>query len=162
MRRLAPTVAAAVLVVALPVACTTSKGSKAAYCSQLKHTPALADVLSGFGTDDPRTLTKKLDTVTRQFRDLEHAAPREVRSDTSEVADLVTAIAQVVKDNAGNPTVIPARLRTLAVSRTGAAKAAQGIATYAKQQCNISLNPTDPPTAPTTGGPATTGAPTTG
>ncbi|MCU1454629.1 MAG: hypothetical protein JWN46_2775 [Acidimicrobiales bacterium] len=152
MRRILPTVVVAVLVLCVPVACSKSKGSKEAFCSQLKRTPALSDVLSGFGSDDPRTLSGKLDSVTKAFADLERAAPREVRSDASELADLVNAISQVVKANASDPAAIKSKLRTLATSHTGAAKAALDIAGYAKQQCNIDLNPSNAPTssAPTT------------
>ncbi|MCU1353686.1 MAG: hypothetical protein JWM05_2895 [Acidimicrobiales bacterium] len=161
MRRTLSTLAVAVLLVIVPVACSKSKGNKEAFCKQLKVTPALSEALTGFSADDPTTLRTKLDGVNKAFADLERQAPREIRSDVSEVTDLVGEIVKVVQANTDNPAAIQKGLRTLAASRTGAAKAALRLAAYGKDQCKVDLNATDggatsaPPATTTTTAPPT-------
>jgi hypothetical protein len=145
-------VACVVLVaLALPLSCTKAKGSKAEFCRELRRTPGLEDVLSGFATDDAGTIRRKMRDAADQFSKLERAAPREVRSDVTQVADLVDKVVDIVDRSPNDLQTITTRLRVAATSAGGALPAALRLSRYAKDECDLDLN-----APPSSGGSTTT------
>ena len=123
MRRV---VVSCVVLVALvvPLGCAKSKGSKAEFCRELRRTSGLDEVLNGFATDDPATIRRKMREAADQFSKLERAAPREVRSDVTQVSDLVGKVVDVVDRSPDDPQEIAKRLRAVALTAGGAPAAA--------------------------------------
>ncbi len=139
MRRL---VASLVVVsaVALPLACSKAKSSRAAFCRELRRTSGLEQVLSGYSTDEPSTIRRKMRDAARQFARLEQAAPREVRSDVAQVSNLVDKIVEAVDQSPADPQAIAKRLRPIAANNSGALLAGLRMTRYAADQCKLELN----------------------
>ncbi|HEY4378490.1 MAG TPA: hypothetical protein VGM93_15090 [Acidimicrobiales bacterium] len=159
-RRLAaPVVALAVVVVATCGACSDGHGTQEAFCKQIKVTPGLDQVLSGFRTDDPKTLKTKLDTATKAFDKLKKAAPSTIHGDVDTVVALVHDVADAVENGSTDSTALDTRLRKAVAEHPEATGAAQRMAVYTHTECGIDLNPsssTSGSTAPTTSTTTTT------
>jgi hypothetical protein len=136
--------AVAALVLAGPAlvagACAKPKGSKEELCEQLPDTPALESVLAGFTTTDPDALRASVDDAIERFRDLEAAAPREIKPDVAEVVVVVEEIGEAVKEDPEDREAVADAVRSIALEHTGAAAAALRLADYASRECGIDLN----------------------
>lgn len=165
MRRITLTAFTACLLLA-SFGCTKAKPSKEAFCRQLRATSSLAQVFAGLTSDDPATLSRKAHDASEQFGKLERAAPREIRSQVSEVANLVDKIAAAVKASPDDPQAVVAKLRGQALDSAGSARAALELAQYSSRTCHYDINrptgttpatSTPGATAPESSVPATTG-----
>lgn len=165
MRRALLTVICSLMLLA-PLGCTKAKATKETFCRQLRATPGLAEVLAGLTSDDPSTLSRRARQVAEQFAKLERSAPREIRSQVTEVSNLVDKIAVAVEESPGDPQAVVSKLRGEALGSVGTAKAALELAQYSSRNCHYDLNQqrnrepaTSSPgaTAPDSSAPATTG-----
>lgn len=153
MRR---TVLAVITVFALlsPLSCVMHKTSKATFCKELRRTPNLTEVFGALASDNPSTLRTKARRTAQQFTRLQRSAPRDIRSDVSQVANLASKIAQAVEESPNNPQAIAAKLRQEASDVVGPTRAALRLAEYSTKNCHYDLNnPTgtsQPQVSPTT------------
>ena len=74
-------------------ACTAeTKTSAEDFCGDLRRTPSLASVLTGFADQDADQLDRALDDAEEAFTALERSAPDEIRSDVEALVALVQAV----------------------------------------------------------------------
>ena len=79
-RRAIAALAAATLLVA-GASCTRDKGSDEAFCKEIRRTPTLESVVTGFAEADPEELATRLDAARDDYGRLRSSAPSGVRSD---------------------------------------------------------------------------------
>ncbi len=143
-----------VFAVLSPLSCVMHKTSKATFCKELRRTPNLTQVFGALATDHPSTLRTKARRTAQQFTRLQRSAPREIRSDVSQVASLAGKIAQAVEDSPNNPQAIAAKLRQEASDVVGPTRAALRLGEYSNKTCHYDLNnptgTTQPVVSPTT------------
>ncbi len=139
MRR---TVFAVISVFALlsPLGCVMHKTSRATFCKELRRTPNLTQVFGGLGTDKPSKLRTKARHTAQQFTRLQRSAPRDIRSDVSQVANLADKIAQAIEEAPDNPQAVAAKLRLDASDMVGPTKAALRLSEYSTNTCHYDLN----------------------
>ncbi|MDQ6697080.1 MAG: hypothetical protein M3Z46_06435 [Actinomycetota bacterium] len=153
MRR---SILAVLTVVALlsPAGCVMHKTSKAGFCRELRRTPNLAEVFGALTSDNPSSLRTKARRTAQQFTRLQRSAPRDIRSDVSQVANLAGKVAQAVEDSPNDPQGITAKLRQEASDVVGPTRAALRLAEYSSTNCHYDLNQlpaaTEAPVSPTT------------
>ena len=145
MRRPAPArILVSLLVLFVGVACSGSSGSRDEFCETLPRTGDLMGLLTDFSSADPQALEARFDEGLGKFRELERAAPREVRGDVAQVADAVERILEVVRDNPDDLAAIRTGLATLGPQLATAGKAAVAVGNYSRDECGIDLNSVDP------------------
>ena len=139
MRRLVVSLTV-VLGLVVPAGCAKNHASKAAFCRQLKKTPGMSQVFSGFGIDNTPTLQKKMRDAAAEFSKLERTAPREIRSSVGALADAVDRIVDTVNQSPDDAGLIRFRLtRTFSID-TGTGKATLKVADYALKECKVDIN----------------------
>lgn len=123
-----------------PLGCVMHKTSKATFCKELRRTPNLSEVFGALTTANPAALRTKARQTAQQFTRLQRSAPRDIRSDVSEVANLASKVAQAVESSPNDPQAIGAALRRQASDVLGPTRAALKLALYSKDNCNYDLN----------------------
>ena len=154
MRRAAIAVVVAGLLTT--VGCTTSGGSKEKFCAALPKTGDLLSILSEFDSTDPAVLVKRFDAGLTEYRDLERAAPREIRADVAKVADAVEVVLNVVRQHPDDLGAIRTELGAKATTLASAGKSAQTLASYAQDACGETLSGAGASTVPVTSSTTTT------
>ncbi len=140
--------------------CTRSSGSQEKFCAALPRTGDLLSLLSRLDPSDPEGTAQRFERGAEKFRELEKAAPREIRADVADVGDAYQKVLDAVK---AHPDDLPAVRRDLAddsATFAAAARSALRMADYAKRECGIDLigGITSSTTLPTTA-PGATGPP---
>ena len=135
-------------------ACSKSSGSTADFCADLKKTPTLESVLTGYADIDPAELADRLDAAKEGFDQLRDSAPSEIDGDVDEMVSLVDDVLAAVKRHKDDPEAVAGDLRQAVRGRLGAAKASLRVAAYGATKCDVKLNPAEipPETTSTTGG----------
>ncbi len=164
MRRIAFAVIAVFALVS-PLSCVMHKTSKATFCKELRRTPSLSQVFGSLATDRPSALRTKARHTAQQFVRLQRSAPRDIRSDVSQVANLAGKIAQAIEDSPNDPQAVATKLRVDATDLLGPTRAALRLSAYSTKTCHYQLNnltgpaqselPSTPQTAPLPFGPTT-------
>lgn len=139
MRRIA-LVVFTVSVLLLPFGCVMAKANKATFCKELRHTPSMSEVFGALRTDDPSALRIKARQTAQRFVKLQRSAPREIRSQVSDVAQLATKVANAVEDSPNDPEAVAAALRREVSDSIGPTKAALELARYSSDECHFNLN----------------------
>jgi hypothetical protein len=165
MRRFVALVLAVLTVAGATAGCAKAKGSKEAFCKQLRQTPALSTALAGYPSGDSATYTTQLREARDAFGDLQKAAPRSIRADVGAVGELVDDIVGAIEDHPDDAAAVASQLRMNMLTSPSAAKSALNVSNYASKECGLSLNPAaavppdsfdmptssvPPPTAPAT------------
>ena len=130
--------AVAVIVVSAfvaPLGCTKAKPTKETFCRELRRTTSFAEVLGGLQSDDPSTIARRAKETAQQFARLERSAPREIRSDVTEISNLVDKVAKVVEDSPGDPQAIAAALRGQALNSARVLPAGFKLIDYSRNEC---------------------------
>lgn len=137
-------------------ACTSDGGSETEFCERVATVPALDSLLTGFGNADPGELATRLDTASAAYGDLRDAAPGDIRGPVGTVVDLVDAVLDDVEARAEDPEALADALRATVAEHPDAEQAATEVAAYARDRCDVDLNPTiaGDPTGGTTTEPA--------
>lgn len=138
-RRLAA-LAAAWLVLA-GAACSRDKGSDEAFCKEVRRTPTLESVVSGFADADPEELDTRLEAARDAYGKLRRSAPSAVRDDVGRVVDLANEVITAVEDHHDDPEAVAAQVRKAVDRHDDAARSAVKVAAYAKKTCGVDLNP---------------------
>jgi len=147
MHRLAAPLTLAVLVVA-GGGCSKSSGSKDEFCAKLPRTTDVLELISGFDTADPNRLEERAEEGIDRFRELERAAPRELRPDVAEVADAAKRILAAVKENPDDPAAVRVDLAGDSQALISAGRSALRVVAYANDECGIDLSATSTPSTP--------------
>jgi hypothetical protein len=142
---------ALVVMLVVAAACSSDAGSKEAFCEQLPKTADLLSLMSQVETSDPAALRQAFDEGLADFRALERAAPRELRSDVGAVADAAERLADAIERNAGDPAALAEELQRNKDEYIGVQRPALEVARYAQEECGIDLG----------GGPAPSSSPPT-
>jgi hypothetical protein len=153
MHRLAAPLALAVLVVA-GGGCSKSSGSKDEFCAKLPRTTEVFELISGFDTADPSRLEQRIEEGIDRFRELERAAPRDLRPDVAKVVDAAERILAAVEDHPDDPAAVRVELEGDSQALISAGRSALRVVAYANDECGIDLSRTsepDPATTPTSG-----------
>lgn len=151
MRRTALTLLAACALLA-PAACTTAKANKETFCRELRRTPSVTEVLAGLQSGDASSIGGKAKETDAQFAKLERSAPRDIRSDVSQVAGLVSKIAKAVEASPNDLKGIVNTLRGQALELAAARPAAYRLVHYSLHTCHYNISQTGG-TSPATPGP---------
>jgi hypothetical protein len=149
MRRTAVAIIVVSAVVA-PLGCTKAKPSKESFCRELRRTSSLAEVLSGLQSEDPSAIGRKARGAAQQFAKLKRSAPREIRSDVTQVSDLVAKIAKAVEGSPDNPQAIATVLRGELLNIAGVVPAALRLIKYSHDSCHYDPGQPTASTARTT------------
>jgi hypothetical protein len=154
--RVPRTVAGALVLAAaagLVVGCSDEpEASPETFCGALRQVPSLASVFTGFADQDPGRLDRSLDDAEAAFGRLRETAPDDIAPDVDEVVDLVQAVIDGVRANDTDPEAAAADIRAAVDDHPDAVTSSLAVADYARNQCNVELNPTVPedPTVTTT------------
>ncbi|CAN5794376.1 hypothetical protein BH24ACT3_BH24ACT3_05260 [soil metagenome] len=144
MRRFAATVVVLVgLAVLAPTGCSDADGSDEAFCAALPDVPELAAVLDHFERSDPESALRNLDGAVERYRELEAAAPGDIRDEVATVVDLVERIADALGTDPDDPNEAAALLAEIEPDAAEVADAAEGVAAYASSTCGVEINPPD-------------------
>jgi hypothetical protein len=138
-RRIAA-LAAACLVLA-GASCSRNQGSDEAFCKEIRRTPTLESVVTGFADADPEELDTRLDAARDAYGRLRRSAPSGVRGDVGPVVDLADAVIAAVDEHHDDPEAVAAEVREAVERHDDAAAAAVKVAAYAKKSCGVDLNP---------------------
>jgi len=141
-RRAAVALVLATLLIA--VGCTSSGGSKEKFCAELPKTGDVLSILSDFESTDPALLVKRFDAGLEEYRNLERAAPREIRADVARLADAVELVLDVVRKHPDDLGAIRTELGANAATLATAGKAALTVGDYAQDECGQTLPGGDP------------------
>ena len=141
MRRAAAALLSLLVLAGLTAGCAKAKGSREAFCKQLRETPAVGTALAGYPSGDGATYTKQLREARAAFGDLQKAAPRSIRADVGAVGELVDEIVDAIEENPDDPTAVAGQLRMEMLSSPSAAKSALNVGNYAAKECGVTLNP---------------------
>ncbi|MEJ7583976.1 MAG: hypothetical protein WKF43_07785 [Acidimicrobiales bacterium] len=140
-------------------ACTRSSGSKDKFCGALPDTDDVFALIDDLDATDSARLEQRFDAGLAEFRELERAAPRQIRSDVAVVADAVERILQAVQQHPDDMGAVREELGRSSASLLGSGKSALALRDYARDECGITLGGgsslTTTATTPTTG-PTTT------
>jgi hypothetical protein len=134
-----------------PGGCAESSGSKDEFCAKLPRTTDVLELISGFDTADPNRLEERAEEGIDRFRELERAAPRELRPDVAEVADAAKRILAAVKENPDDPAAVRVDLAGDSQALISAGRSALRVVAYANDECGIDLSTTSTP-RPSPGG----------
>jgi hypothetical protein len=138
-RPLAALVAGSLLVAG--TACSRDKGSDEAFCKEVKRTPTLESVVSGFADADPEELATRLDAARDAYGRLRRSAPSGVRGDVGPVVDLAEEVIAAVDDHHDDPEAVAAAVREAVDRHEDAEASSARVAAYAKKACGVDLNP---------------------
>lgn len=134
-------------------ACTAeTKTSAEDFCGDLRRTPSLASVLTGFADQDADQLDRALDDAEEAFTALERSAPDEIRSDVEALVALVQAVIDGVRDNPNDPEAAAASITKAVKKHSSAMTSGLAVSNYALTQCDLVLNTPVPEDSATTGG----------
>ncbi len=122
--------------------CSDDDGSAEDFCAQITGLPALESVLSRFSEADPEQLADSIARARRAYRDLEAAAPGEIRSETATVVDLVDDILDAVDRHPDDPQAAADELRSAMDEHPDVEPARAAVAAYAEAECDVELDPT--------------------
>lgn len=122
-------------------ACTRDQGSDEAFCKEVRRTPTLESVVSGFADADPEELATRLDAARDAFERLRRSAPDAIRGDVGSVVDLAGEVITAVEDHHDDPEAVAAQVRKAVDRHDDAAKASTKVVAYAKKTCGVDLNP---------------------
>jgi hypothetical protein len=139
LRRLAAACAAALVLVGAPACSDDDGGSREAFCAALPRTPDLATVLDDLDGTPPAELEPRLDDGVDRFRDLEDAAPDQIRDEVGRVADVVEEILDVVREHADDREVLRDELTERDGRLLAVGPAAQRVVDYARRACGVEL-----------------------
>ncbi len=139
-RRCLAALAAATMVVGT-AACTRDGGSADAFCKEIRRTPTLESVVTGFAEADPEELSTRLDAARNAYARLRRSAPSAVRGDVGPVVDLADEVITAVADHHDDPEAVTDAVRKAVDRHDDAAAAAEKVAAYAKKTCGVDLNP---------------------
>jgi hypothetical protein len=147
------------------VACGSDGDSSDSFCAALRSAPTLETVISGFTSVDPGELTRRLDRASTAYATVARTAPDDIDADVDAVVVVVDAVIEAVRANTDDPTAAAAALRAAIENEPDLSGAAVRVATYAKDECDLDLNPgitpdstTTPPPTGSTRPPSTTAA----
>ncbi|CAN5680020.1 hypothetical protein BH20ACT2_BH20ACT2_19370 [soil metagenome] len=140
--------AAVVAAVVLAMGCSGGGGSEEAFCAALPDVPPLSLVLDQLEALDREETQGALATTLERYAELDDAAPDEIDGDVATVTDLVTEIADALAVDAEDPVTAAERLTTIDPATDEVGAAADRIAVYASERCDIDLNPTTTSVAP--------------
>jgi len=116
MRRSLALVLAVLTVAGATTGCAKAKGSKEAFCKQLRE-------------------------ARDAFGDLQKAAPRSIRADVGAVGELVDDVVGAIEDHPDDAAAVASQLRMNMLTSPSAGKAALNVGNYASKECGVSLNP---------------------
>jgi hypothetical protein len=139
------TVAAAGLVAASALGCTSDDRTEEAFCARLSEVPALEAVVAGSDDTDPAQLDRRLRDAADAYGELLRSAPDDVDDSVSTVVDLVDAVLSTVSEHGANPERVTDELRAVTARHPGVEAASQEVVAYAAEHCDLDLAP---PVAP--------------
>ena len=141
MRRTVTLLTALVVTAVATSGCAKAHGSKEAFCTQLRKTPAIATALAGYPSGDASSYVEQLHEARDAFGELQKAAPRSIRADVGSVGALVDDIVRAIEKNPDDPTAVAGQLRMQMLSSPSSAKSALNVGNYATKECGVALNP---------------------
>jgi len=133
------TLTVAVALLSLLTGCTRASGSREKFCAALPDTEDLFALIGNLDATDSARLEQRLDAGVAEFSKLERAAPRKIRSDVADVADVVERILEAVKKHPTDMGAVRQELAGSAASLLGSGKAALQVSAYAQRECGITL-----------------------
>lgn len=123
------------------VACGSDGDSDRSFCAALASAPTLESVVSGFSSVDASELTRRLDRASSAYATVARTAPDSVDDDVDEVVGVVDAVIEAVRANAEDPEAAVTAVRAAVERRPDLSGASGRIAAYAKDECELDLNP---------------------
>ena len=121
--------------------CSRSSGSTEKFCAKVKQVPALESVLARFSEADPDVLADRIVKARAAYASLEAAAPSEIDGETAQVVSLVDDILASVEQHPDDPVKASAQLRKAMVRHKGVEADRAKVAAYAKEHCDVQLDP---------------------
>lgn len=134
------TAAAAVLAGGVLLGACSDDGDPSAFCDRLGTTPDVADVLSGVDGSDPGGSEAAVREGVSSWRQLEAAAPGEVRADVARVRQGVELVLEAVEDNPDDLPAAREQITSQADELSGLVQAGQRVADYARTECGLELD----------------------
>jgi hypothetical protein len=141
-RILAAGLAALVLSTSAAACTDDDTGSVAEFCKQVKRLPPLDTVLRGYSGLDAQELQARLDAARTGYDDLADAAPGDIGDDVDRVAELVRLVVRAVADHPDDPDAVAREVQRGTREISGSATASQRVVAYAKDHCQVDLDPT--------------------
>ncbi len=160
MRRTA-LAAIAMSVLMTPLGCTKAQPTKEGFCRELRRTRSVAEVLAGLSSDDPTSIGRRAEEGSQQFARLERSAPRDIRSEVTEVGNLVEKVAEAVSASPDDPRAIATALRSQALDSAGVLVAAIKLIDYGRKTCDYDIVEASGLTSSSTSGTTVPAPPTT-
>lgn len=133
--------AAAAIAVVFLGGCTDDEPTAASFCDELGQAPSLAAVLTGFADQDPTQLQRQLDDAEAQYDDLRDTAPDVIAPDVDRTVELVDAVIAAVRADRDDPAAAAAAIRDVVDDHPDATTSGLAVADYAREQCEVELNP---------------------
>jgi len=153
-RRIIASLFGAGLLVGAATGCSHG-GSTNAFCEALGKAPALDTVVEGFADADHDELVQRLADARRAYQRLADTAPDSIDGPTDQLVALVDAVLDGVADHPDDPEAAADQIRSTVAERPDSTEAAAQVATWAKEHCDVDLNPVVVE-APTSTAPAAT------
>lgn len=153
-----PVVALVAIALVVSIGCSRQQGDEASFCELVPEVDDLFSLLQGTDTGDPAAVEERFDEGLAEFRALERAAPRTVKPDVAELANVVEDVLEAVQANDGDQAATAAALADLTDTHPGAAASALKVVQYTRDTCGITLDGGPTSVGGTSGGaPPTTG-----
>lgn len=138
------------LLASVAAACGSDGGDNQSFCAALRSAPTLESVVSGFTGLDDAELTRRLDQAESAYGRVERAAPDAVGDDVETVVSVVDAVIASVRINRDDPAAAVTAVRFAIEDHPDLQGASTRVAAYAKDECELDLNPGITPDTTTT------------
>lgn len=141
-RTIATVLATAVAVAAFGLgACSKGGDDNASFCAAVRSAPSLESVLVGFTAQDPAELGRRLDKAQAAYATVRSSAPKAVHDDVTTIVDVVDQLIAAVRAHPNDPDAVRDRIRSDVADHQGVAAATVAVADYARDHCDVELNP---------------------